>query len=227
MREMNSNPTNGGTEIGRQMESLRSVFSIVRELGSQAAPTVSTGAELLRVASNMVPGVIDGIREWRIGKEAERDTAVLMTQPQQRPTGPQPVPPRPAPAIPLPPVPPPQPPIAAQSGNGAPSTEFIESRIIELVLDVSMPADEAASRTLEFLNMLSGENAPLDRNYALQLATLGETELINLFNMRPILKPATGNMIRLAEFIRSFLKYHAEDLAEDTKAVEETKGKPN
>jgi hypothetical protein len=219
MRELNGN-VNTGNEIGRQMDGMRSVFSFARELmgGNNHAPgaVASTGAEIVRVVAGAIPQAVDGIREWRIGKEAEERTAALMMQPpqprpQQSPFNPQ----RPA-ALPVP-VPQPVPVMASPMpppNGGAPTTEYIEMRILDL-FNAPISADEAASRTLEFLHTLSGDHPTPDRAYVLQLAALKEQGLINLFNMRPTLQPATKDMARLQAFIQAFLNYHAKDLEDE------------
>ena len=58
-----------------------------------------------------------------------------------------------------------------------------------------------------------------------QLSSLGEAGLVNLFQTRPILHPMTGNMPRLIEFIRAFLKFSAGEQAPP--AAPDTKGDPN
>lgn len=230
MREVSGGSASGnGNDIARPMEQLRSVFSFVRELGVSSAPAVSTGAEIVRHVATVIPQAMEGVRasmsDWKLGKEAEERTAVLMMQPGGRPGFTSPArPPGPPPAPP--PMVAPQPAIAAASGispsspypppGGAPSTEFIESRIMELIR-APISAEDVAHDVLTFLHTLAGENPPPERQYVAQLASLGETGLVNLFNMRPTLKPATANMPRLLEFIRMFLSYHAEDQAQESK----------
>lgn len=107
---------------------------------------------------------------------------------------------------------------------GAPSLEFIEQRIVEL-MRAPVSAEEAADHALEFLHTLDGDNPQPGKSYVLQLASAGETGLLQLFNMRPILKQATTNTPRLLEFIRAFLKLHAED--EKAQAEEANERKPN
>jgi hypothetical protein len=196
------------------MDEVRGFMGFFRELGGQS-PASNYGAEIVRAVANVVPQAVDGIREWRMGREAERDTAAMMIQPQ----APRPAPATfssPQPATPPMPAPAPRQIAANPAGNSVtpPSTEFVEQRIVEM-LRAPISADEAASRTLEFLCTLAGENPPAERNYAAQLAQLGETGLVNLFHMRATLKPATGNMPRLLEFIRAFLKYHQEEQEEE------------
>lgn len=211
-----------GVDLGKQLEQFRSVATLIRELGmvtggGGAAPN-STGAAIV----NMLPGIVAQggqiAEHWRAGKEAERETAAMMMQP------PPAIPTQARPAT-APPAAPPSPPILAQprpAANGGtivpPSTEFVELRIMDL-FNAPISAEEAASRALEFLHTLSGANAPPEASYVTQFARMGETNLVNMFNARPVLKPATGDMKRLLDFIRAFLKFYAEENV--------TPGKPN
>jgi len=93
---------------------------------------------------------------------------------------------------------------------GAPSIEFIETRIIQ-ILQQPISADEAADAVLMYLHTTDGPEVKKGEGSVEQLAKLGENGLVQLFQFRPKLKPATGNMPRLLEFIRAFLKLYAED----------------
>lgn len=236
MREItNGNGGGGGGGINRQLDEFRSVFSFARELisGSMApaaAANGSTGAAIVNVLPGIVSAGVDIARAWQVGKEAERDAVAMATRQAPaagRPGSPAPIvaqrspfespaarpvlPPQagiPQPMLQANPSPAPGPPAAG--AIVPPSTEFIESRITEIIR-CQIPAEEAASRALEFLHTLSGENPAV--SYVTQLVVLGETGLVNLFHMRPILKPATNDMARLLEFIRAFLKYNAEEEA--------------
>jgi hypothetical protein len=160
---------------------------------------------LVRSLPTVVSGITNAITEWRLGTEAQRDTAAMMAgktitpapgvvNVAGRPAG------QPSPVIlPAPP---------AQGGPvpGAPSYEFVESRIVK-ILNESETADEAASRAVDFLGTI-------DPGAVAQLAGLGEGGLLNFFASRPQLKPATQNLPRLREFIQSFLKYASEGSGE-------------
>lgn len=223
----NGNGNRGGDDLN--LDRFRSMISFVREFTGPGSPAVSVGAEIVRSVTNMVPSVVDGIREWRIGKEAERDAiAIAHSYPPPRPPAPagvrppqvlppvnptQPNPTQPVqPGVAVPPasVPPPN--------GGAPTIEFIEAKILEMIR-MPVSAEEAASRTLEFLENLAGDNPPPDQDYVTQLTALGETGLVQLFQARPNLMPATNNTGRLLEFIRAFLRYHAQDLADERTAA--------
>jgi len=84
---------------------------------------------------------------------------------------------------------------------GLPSLEFIEAKIME-ILQEGNPADDAADDTLAFLDRM-------DPALILQLKSLGEPGLLQLFQNRPILQPALQNMPRLVEFLKAFLKLAA------------------
>lgn len=170
-----------------------------------SGPISSAGAELVRQLPQVASYVTSAIAEWRAGTEAQRDTAAIMRG-VQPPAG------RPAQApstvLPAPPVNNPAP-----GGNGVPSLEFIESRIVQIFRE-PVSAEEAADKTLEFLETI-------DPQLVTQLTAQGEQGLIGLFHARPILRPAAQNVPRLTEFIRAFLKFASEG---DSAAAE---AKPN
>lgn len=187
------------------------------------SPAVSAGAEIVRSLPSIAGQFVEGIREWRLGKEAERDSVIAMQQPPQPPTQrgqPPPsvaTPPILRPATPLPSVNP------AVGGIVPPSTEFVESRIVQ-IFQAPISAQEAAERALEFLYTLDGENTPPEQSYVENLARMGETGLAQLFQARPILKVATANTPRLLDFIHAFLRVYQEDKKADE---ENAAGKPN
>lgn len=237
-RELNGSNGNGNgvPSIGQRMDEFRSVMSLAREfLGTTpaAASVAGTGAAIVNVLPGIVSAGVDIARAWQVGKEAERDAVLAATQ-QGRPGNGAAVPiaqnrspffPPPRPVLPPPQTPQVNPtptpaPVAAPAPGPAPgaivppSTEFIEMKLVELIR-APVPVEEAASRALDFLHTLSGANPAV--SYVTQLIVLGETGLVNLFHMRPNLKPATQDMARLLEFIRSFLKQNADDEAEEAK----------
>jgi len=161
------------------------------------APTgapVSASAELMRQIPQIASTAADALREFRMAREAE--LAIVTTQRGGPPVAPsaQVIPP----AIP-------QTATAAPPANGAPTMEFIEKKIIE-ILHQPISASQAADETLAFLDALDDKVVP-------QLAALGEQGLVSLFQNRPVLRQAMSNPQRLIEFIREFLKMHSEDLA--------------
>jgi hypothetical protein len=163
-----------------------------------SGPPVSASAELVRQLPQVAMTAVEGLREWRAGMEAQRDTVAIAR-------GATAVPPGPRPALP------PSQPATNPAPNGAttvqpPSLEFLETKIMEFLRE-PISAEDAADKTLAMLDTVSPEALE-------QLSSLGETGLAQLFGSRQILKPATQNMPRLLEFIRALLKMHAEDKAE-------------
>jgi hypothetical protein len=165
-----------------------------------AAPTAS--AELVRQLPQIASYAAEAIREWRLGSEAQRDTALVMT-------GKTPVPALPPGAAAAPAAAPQvQPPPAAPGGQMvAPSLEWIETKITEILLANDMNPDEAADETISFL-------ARMDPRLLQQLVQHGEAGVLQLFQIRPNLRPALQNVPRLQEFIKAFFKYAAEYQAE-------------
>ena len=84
--------------------------------------------------------------------------------------------------------------------------EFVQKKIIEILSNPQLSAPQAADDVLTFLDAI-------DEKIVEQLALMGETGLMQLFQSQPILRPATQNSARLVEFIRAFLKMHADDVA--------------
>lgn len=162
-----------------------------------SGPPVSMVAEIVRQAPGLIQGFAEAIREQRMLAEAQARAMVPV-----RPAG--------APSQVLPPAlpnVPPQPAPQAAPVNGAPSMDFVERKIVEIFQRPMLSAEQAADEAMAFLD-------ELDKGAVAQLATMGEQGLLEFFHRRPLLKPATNNPGRLVEFIRAFLKMHAEDLAE-------------
>jgi hypothetical protein len=164
-----------------------------------SGPPVSASAELVRQLPQVAMTAVEGLREWRAGMEAQRDTVIAAQRGVPQPNRPA----LPAQAQPQP-APNPNPPGA--TAVQPPSLEFLETKIMEFWRE-PISTTEAAEKALDFLTLTAPD--------ALEhLAGLGETGLTQLFGSRQILKPATQNMSRLLEFIRALLKMHAEDKAE-------------
>jgi len=153
------------------------------------APSTTMG-EIIRQAPGLVQGFAEVMREQRM--LAEQQTAALAIQRGN-----------PAPIVTAPQVVPNQP--AGPAGEGAPTMEFVEKRILQIFQQPISP-EQAADDALAFLD-------GLDPKASAQLANLGETGLMTLFQNRPILKQATANVPRLVAFIRAFVQMHAEDVA--------------
>jgi len=194
---------NSGIPLNSLAEKL---FGVAVERLVNPAPSgapVSASAELVRVLPTIGSAAVDGLREWRMGTEAQVKAIELSQRAAVQPA-------RPATATPGPQVLPPPAPNPPVPGNAMspPSTEFIENRIAEM-LKRPISADEVADNVLNFLQTIDGPHGEL--GLVKQLTLQGETGLVRLFNERPALKPATANMSRLLEFIRAFLKYAQED----------------
>jgi len=193
----------GGPMVGKVVDA-----AIERLLNpAPSGPVSSAGAELVRQLPQVAGYVSEAIREWRLGSEAQRDTAAIMTRvPGQAPPAPPTAarPGLPASATVLAPPPP----AAAANSTGtqvvAPSLEFIESKILELFRE-PISAEESADRTVAFLDTM-------DPKMVEQLKALGEAGLLQLFQARPVLRPALQNLPRLQEFIRKFLHFANEEL---------------
>jgi hypothetical protein len=186
-------------------------FSTVIERGLNP-PVATNGGSVSGVAAvaSVLPQVLSyGAQiaaEIRMKAEAERDTVIAARSPQP----PQVQPPQPRPQVLPPSTPTPAPNPNGANNMGAPSIEFIETRIIQ-ILQQPISADEAADAVLMYLHTTDGPEVKKGDGSVEQLAKLGENGLVQLFQFRPKLKPATGNMPRLLEFIRAFLKLYAED----------------
>jgi hypothetical protein len=170
-----------------------------------AGAPVSIGAEIARQIPQLGSTIADGLREFRLAREAELQMMQLSRT--AAPGQPQVLPPQnaaPATANPATGVP------------GAPSMDFIDHKILE-ILQQPVSADQAADDAMTFL-------AALDAKAVHQLFLLGEGGMLALFQTRPILKAATSNMPRLVEFIRAFLKMHAEDQAAESGSAASAKG---
>jgi hypothetical protein len=201
-----------------------------------SGPAVSTGAELVRTLPQLGSYVTEALTNWRLGVEAQRDTAAMMAR--QAPAMPMPNPtvlpaPRanvvPAagsvpPAVIASPTTAPAPGrVPAPAVISSPSLEWIESRLIE-IFKRPVSAADAADSAIDFLDATAPDL--LDR-----LRLVDEAHLLGIFQSRPVLREATANVPRLQEFIGAFLMYLREDEAaqtvpEPTVATDETK-KPN
>jgi len=162
-------------------------------------PVSSAGAELVRVLPTVANAAIEGVREWRVGSEAQLQTAQIMASQGRAPA-------LPAGAV----VPPPARPSAAHPTPEAAAMDprvkvvIAEQQIMKILTDLDYTPEEAADEVMVFLTHF-------DETLPLQLAGMGETGLLALFQSRQILQPAMQDMPRLQEFIKAFLKYAAEN----------------
>lgn len=204
-------------------------FSTVIERGLNP-PVATNGNSVSGVAAvaSVLPQVLSyGAQiaaEIRMKAEADRDTVIAARSPQPPQMQAQPPAPRPQVLPPAAPAPAPNP--NGADGMQGPSTEFVESRIIQ-ILQQPTSAEEAADAVLMFLHTIDGPDQPAGEGSVAQLVKLGESGLVQLFNFRPKLKPATANMPRLLEFIRAFLKLYAEDQQADAASPQTPPPLPN
>lgn len=177
-----------------------------------AGNPVNTGTALVQMLPTIGSQFVEGVRELAKMRESEARIASL-----QRGGAPGPVP-LPNPQM-LPPTAP-QPP-ANGAANGAPSMEFVDRKIIEFLKAPTLSAEQAADEAMSFLETLDATAVP-------QLASLGEAGLLQFFSspQHPILQQATSNMPRLVEFIRAFLRMHAEDVAAEAVQTGTAPAKP-
>jgi hypothetical protein len=160
----------------------------------------SAASELVRQLPSVGGYIMQSIAEWRKGAEAQRDTAAIMAgikPPAAPPAGASPQ------SLPPTIIAPPAPAAAAAPAQGSqpvgnPSLEFVEMKIMEM-LNEGNTAEDTADDVLTFLDRI-------DNTVISGLLQIGEAGMLNLFQTREILKPATANMPRLTEFIRAFLR---------------------
>jgi hypothetical protein len=195
--------SNGG-QFASVMERLAGV-AVERALNpAPAGAPASPVAEAIHAVTAIAPRAVEGIHEYRLAMEAQRDAiAMQTTRPAQPPQ--QPPPPQTNGQV-LPPAAQPNPNPGAQPVTGL-SAELIEQRIVEM-LKANVTVNDAAADLFHFLQVGQGPGGVIIP----QLVSLGEVGLVNLFSTRDILKPAwKTNSQRCIEFIRAFLKYAAEE----------------
>jgi hypothetical protein len=203
MKELNGIGGGGGSGLADQL--MKAAIERFLNPPATGAP-VSLTAEIARMAPQLGGTVVDGLREYRLAMEAQRDALIAQRGGAMMPRPPG----QPSPQV-IPPAMPNPAPVAAPVDNGAPTMEFIEKRIVQ-ILSAPVSAEQAADETIGFL-------AGIDSRIVFELAALGETGLLTMFQNRPILKPMTNNTPRLVEFIRAFLRMHAENVKQSA-AVE-------
>jgi hypothetical protein len=158
---------------------------------------ISAGAELVRSLPSIGSTIVSGLQEWRMGMEAQSKAVELMAK--NPPPGGAPR----AGSV----IPPPLPATTAPATDGAQpmhdqQMQFMEQKIVQ-IFNEPLSGAEAADKCLEFLDTLDEHIVP-------QLAALGKDGLMQLFQTRPTLKPATSNLGRLDEFLTAFMKYATE-----------------
>jgi len=200
MRELNNVAGGAPGANGMPAGMLEKIFGAMFERFMNPTPTgapVSAMAEAVRAAPGLISGFAEVVREQRLLS----DNQVKLTEMQRTMPGARSMQPNPQM---IPPVPLPRAATPPPGNGGGPTMEFVMQKIVD-ILRQPVSAEQAADDVLAFLD-------PLDPNAVSDLAKLGETGLVSLFQNQPTLKPATNNMPRLVEFIRAFLKMHAEDV---------------
>jgi hypothetical protein len=195
LKELNAVAGGGGANglPGGMMEKiLGAMFERFMNPQPAQAPVNAT-AELIRNAPAFLQHLEGLQREQRLAIEAQTKARTLPAA-TIRPNGGMP---QPAPV-----------PNAAPTPGGQ-SVDFIEKRIVE-IFQSPISAEAAADSVMEYLDSL-------DPHAIDGLANMGEDGLLKMFGERPILKACMNNPSRLAEFIRAFLRMHAEDEAEAQK----------
>jgi hypothetical protein len=208
MREMNGGTGGAGQGSGAAGSLVDKLLNAAADRLLNPAPTgapVSATAELVRSLPSLGSHFVEGVKAYA---DARRSEVQIMAMSRANPA--QPMPPS---ATVLPPVPAPP--------NGAPDNmEPVERKIIE-IFQQPISAHQAADEAMAFLDTLAPNGAAIT-----PLANLGEDGLLKFFGSRPILKAATANMPRLVEFIRAFLKMHAEDVAAENGQQSSVEVKP-
>jgi hypothetical protein len=197
---------NGGNSANGESPLVTRILEtgLERVLNPPAAsgPVSSTGAELVRALPQVIGVAAEAAKEWRLGSEAQLQTAQIMANSNRAALPPGQV---------QPPAAPPGRPItqatqitpeAQAMPAGAPSLEFVESKIVE-ILRKPISADECADEVLSFLDVI-------DPTLVDRLAAVGEAQLIQIFQTRPVLRQY-HDLARLQEFIKAFLKYSKEN----------------
>ena len=206
LKELNGlmgNASAAGVPAGMMEKILAAMFEKFMNPTPAGAP-VSATAEIARAVPGALSNFVEIMREQRILSEnqvraLELQRGVTGVSPASRVVAPQPNPQL------IPPVTAP-----ANGATNMQQLEFAESKVIEILTRYwhrePFDADQAADDVIAFLE-------PFDEKIVPTLAAMGETGLTQYFQKRPILQQAAANLPKLQQFIRAFLKMHAEDQA--------------
>jgi hypothetical protein len=171
-----------------------------------SGPAVSAGAEIVRQLPQVAGLITEAIREWHGGSLEQRKTAEIMAAAGVPPRA---LPPGAAPGVPVngratpPPgtvIPPPGANPAEVQPMQGPPLDFVEMKIIEILRDPELNADQAADETCAFLDRLAPQ-------LVTQLHGMGEAGLMQLFRTRPVLQQGLKDLVKLQDFIKAFLNY--------------------
>lgn len=172
------------------------VDRMLNPMPQTTGPAVSATAELVRSLPSIGNTIVTGLQEWRLGMEAQKETVQTMAKNPGVLPGPGPALPAQVPSDAAAPP-------GAQPQRKEVPLEFIEGKIIQ-ILQEPISADQAADKTLEFLETIDDPNHP---QLVPQLVSTGENGLLLLFQNRPTLRPAMANLGRVKDFIAAFIKY--------------------
>lgn len=163
------------------------------------------GVELVRALPAMISQGRDAVESWSVGMQAQERTAAIMSGRAPNPPATQPAssPPQRAETQPpsqpsaAPPAAPGVEPSVMPSAIGEPPIDWLEVKILEILMEPSYSVDEAVDETLSFLYRAAPSMPG-------RLLAAGEEGLTHLFRTRPILAHVPMNA-RLVEFIKKFV----------------------
>lgn len=191
---------------------------------------VAGKSSLLDLGAQVLPQVaqlaVTGVHEWRLGMEAAARGPHPATAPAasapidvhpQPPAAPQPQPATNPGAQPMPP----------QNPNGAPSIDWVQSRIATIVKDIDYTVDEAVEEVLSLLYNIDPAivTALLNPPSIHPALPPGEEGLLKLFQNSPPLQVVPVNP-RLTEFIKKFVVAAKESESQRLKQPQADAAKP-
>jgi hypothetical protein len=180
------------------------------------------GAGLFEVAGQVLPSVanaaVEGIREWRLGIEAQ-ERAIAMQKGiapgSVRPNPPQVevLPPAPSVSTPMQPVP-----VTEQTDPGL---DWVLGKVVEIMKDLTLTVDEQVDEVLAWLYRAKPEMVAqiLDPPKIHPTLAPGEQGILQLFQSQPVLQQVPVNP-RLTEFIKKFVPAAQEAEAERVAAMQ-------
>lgn len=208
--------------------SLQQTIEFIGALKTSGLISIGSGGRggIWDIAGQVLPSVansaVEGIREWRMGMEAQ-SRAILAQRGQPQPN------PNPPTALPAaspddknnisqdaPPANAPQDTPAAVGGPpGGGGMEWIEERLVYILKDLSYTVDEQVDRVIDFLELTQPDliSALLNPPSIHPMLPQGERGILMLFQNRPILKQVPVNP-RLTEFIKKFIVAAQEFMAD-------------
>jgi hypothetical protein len=161
-----------------------------------AGNPINTSTALVQALPTIGSQFVEGLRAFSEARKHEAEIFAMQARHAAPPV---------ANAQLLPPSQPQANPAPPAATPGQPTMEFVERKILE-IFQRPTSAEQAADDAMAFLDNL-------DPNAVASLAALGEEKLLQYFAGSPILNKATANMQRLVDFIKAFMRMHAEDVA--------------